>query len=151
MPTKSQLMERLADAEAEIARLRAAESPRVIMPSVAASRIFDACQDEQETFVVLMLDARQKILRTMTVALGSLAEVQVHPREVFRGAVRIAAHSIIVGHNHPSGDSEPSDADLVLTSRLCEAGQVLGIPVLDHIIVSRTGSVSLASRGLMGT
>lgn len=104
---------------------------------------------EREHFVVLGLDARQRLRLERVVAVGSLASVDVHPREVFRPLVHRGIHSAIIGHNHPSGSLEPSGADLDLTMRLAEAGRIVGIPVLDHIIVTDEGSTSLASLGLM--
>jgi DNA repair protein RadC len=102
---------------------------------------------QQETFLVLGLDARQRVRLVRTVALGSVAQVDVHPREVFRPLVRAAMHSVVLVHNHPSGEPEPSHADLELTRRLAEVGRVVGIPVLDHLIVTRTRSLSLAALG----
>jgi DNA repair protein RadC len=112
--------------------------------------------EDQESFLVILLDARQNIIDTKVAAVGSLAQVDVHPREVFRDAVRLRAHSMIVSHNHPSGEAEPSPADIELTHRLAEAGRLAGIPVLDHLIVARgrDGSLratSLAERGLIGS
>ncbi len=104
---------------------------------------------EREEFLVLGLDARQRVRLVRQVAVGSLAQVDVHPREVFRPLVRSGMHSVILVHNHPSGDVEPSDADLELTRRLAEVGRIVGIPVLDHLIVTRTDSISLATLGLL--
>jgi DNA repair protein RadC len=109
----------------------------------------DIANSEQERFLVVALDARQRILSTWEVARGSLAQVDVHPREVFTPLVRARAHSAILVHNHPSEEADPSDADLDLTQRLCDVGKLLGIPVLDHIIVTATDHVSVAGRGLM--
>jgi DNA repair protein RadC len=103
----------------------------------------------QETFVVLGLDARQRVRLVRTVALGSLAQVDVHPREVFRPLVRAGMHSAIVVHNHPSGDAEPSAADIDLTRRLSEVGRLVGIPILDHLVVTAGAHASLAERGLV--
>lgn len=103
----------------------------------------------QETFVVLGLDARRCLQMIRTVAVGSAASVHVHPREVFRPLVEAGMHAVIVVHNHPSGRAEPSDADLLLTHRLTAVGQVLGIPVLDHFIVSRERVVSMVEQGLL--
>jgi DNA repair protein RadC len=85
------------------------------------------------------------------IAVGSLAQVDVHPREVFRPLVRSGMHSVILVHNHPSGDVEPSDADLELTRRLSDVGRLVGIPVLDHLVVTRTDSISMATLGLLPT
>jgi DNA repair protein RadC len=102
---------------------------------------------EQEMFVVLFLDARQKVIDARVVAVGSIANLPVHPREVFREAIRLRAHSVLVAHNHPSQDPMPSQADFELTERLVDVGKLLGIPVLDHIVLGRTDSVSLAALG----
>jgi DNA repair protein RadC len=106
-------------------------------------------KSSQETFLVLGLDVRQRLQMIRTVAMGSLASVQVHPREVFRPLVQAGMHAVILVHNHPSGEPEPSDADVELTQRMVEVGRVLGIPVLDHMVVTRTHAVSLAELGLL--
>lgn len=103
----------------------------------------------QEHFVVVGLDARQRIRLVQTVGVGSLSRVEVHPREIFRPLVRAAMHSCLIVHNHPSGDARPSEADIELTERLVEIGLFLGIPVVDHIVVSDRGFVSLAELGLV--
>jgi DNA repair protein RadC len=103
----------------------------------------------QEYFVVLLLNARQRVIEAQVVAIGSLAQVDVHPREVFRPAVRLGAHSIILGHNHPSGDAAPGDADIDLTRRMVEVGKLQGVPVLDHVVVAPHDHVSLAELGLL--
>ncbi|MEM6293001.1 MAG: DNA repair protein RadC [Myxococcota bacterium] len=103
-----------------------------------------------EQFWVLGLDARQRVSRIECVAIGSLASVDVHPREVFRPLVRAGVHSLIAVHNHPSGDPTPSDADVELTRRLADVGALVGIPLLDHLVVTRTRAVSMAEMGLLG-
>jgi DNA repair protein RadC len=105
--------------------------------------------EEREEFLVLGLDARQRVRLVRQIAVGSLAQVDVHPREVFRPLVRSGMHSVILVHNHPSGDVEPSDADLELTRRLADVGRLVGIPVLDHLIVTRTDAISMATLGLL--
>ena len=105
---------------------------------------------EQEAFLVLCLDAKHRVIGDpVLVALGTATTVEVHPRDVFRAAVRRNACAVIVGHNHPSGDCEPSSEDRMLTRRLQEAGDVLGIPVLDHLVATRGRYVSLADRGVI--
>ena len=104
---------------------------------------------EQETFLVLFLDARQRVIDMREVGVGSLSHVDVHPREVFRDAVRLRAHALIVAHNHPSADPDPSQADLDLTKRLVDAGRLVGIPVLDHLVIGGTEAVSLSALGLV--
>jgi DNA repair protein RadC len=101
----------------------------------------------QERFWVVALDARNRPLSRHLVAQGSLASCMVHPREVFAPLVRRRAAAAILVHNHPSGDPTPSPEDERLTERLVEAGRLLGIPVLDHLVVAREGYYSLRDEG----
>lgn len=107
------------------------------------------CLKDQETFVALVLDAKHRLITLRQVALGSATSVEVHPREVFGPSVREAAAAVIVAHNHPSGDPEPSEEDRQLTLRLLKAGELLGIRLIDHLIVGGAGYVSLADRGFL--
>lgn len=100
-----------------------------------------------EVFKLVLLDAKHAIIRDVTVSQGSLTLSIVHPREVFNLAVRDSAAAVICLHNHPSGDPEPSVEDRALTARLVSAGEVLGIPVLDHLILGDGRYVSFADRG----
>jgi len=102
---------------------------------------------KREVFAVLLLNARHEMMRRVTVSVGSLNASIVHPREVFKPAVIASAASMILVHNHPSGDPEPSEEDLSITRRLVQVGELLGIGVLDHIIVAKRGVVSLRARG----
>jgi DNA repair protein RadC len=106
-------------------------------------------QARQEHFLVLLLNARHGVEEVQTVSIGSLNASIVHPREVFRPAILASAASIILVHNHPSGDPEPSEEDISITSRLVKVGDIVGIAVLDHIIVSKHGITSLKSRQLL--
>jgi DNA repair protein RadC len=101
---------------------------------------------EQETFWSLLLDGKQRLRRTVVVTTGTLTASLVHPREVFREAVRDSAAALIVAHNHPSGDPEPSAEDLAVTERLRQAGEVLGIPLQDHVVLGEGVFVSLRER-----
>jgi DNA repair protein RadC len=104
---------------------------------------------KKEHFLVLLLDTRNRLIRVSTVSMGSLDSSIVHPREVFKEAISACAASVIFVHNHPSGDPEPSEDDIELTRRLVEAGRVLGILVLDHVIVGDGSFLSLkGSRNL---
>jgi DNA repair protein RadC len=101
----------------------------------------------QEVFYALLLDSRHRLIRAVEVSRGSLNQSLVHPREVFAPAFREAAAAIIVVHNHPSGDPHPSREDREVTRRLAEAGQLLGIPLLDHVVVAGQGWASFAREG----
>ena len=103
----------------------------------------------KEQFVVVLLDARNRPLRTERVSEGCLTWSVVHPREVFAPAVRESAGAIIVAHNHPSGDPTPSPQDIEVTARLARVGETLGIPLLDHIVVGRRRCISLRAQGLL--
>jgi len=102
----------------------------------------------QEVFIVIALDARNAIMTEVEIARGSLTSVDVHPREVFRPLIRLAAAGAVVCHNHPSGDPTPSPDDVALTRRLRRAGNLVGIPVLDHVVVGAEGYASIGE--LMG-
>lgn len=102
-----------------------------------------ATDGSQEEFHIASLDTQYQLLGTHRISVGSLDRSLVHPREVFRPAIKDAAKAIVLIHNHPSGDPTPSDEDLVVTNRLEEAGNTLGIQVLDHIIVARGGAASI--------
>lgn len=104
---------------------------------------------KKEHFVALLLDSRHRVIRLSPIAVGSLSASLVHPREVFREAIAASAACMIIAHNHPSGDPEPSDHDITLTKRLLQAGKLLGIEVLDHLIVGSHRPVSLKALGVM--
>jgi DNA repair protein RadC len=120
-------------------------------PLVCAEDVFRRLQArfvpmEQEVFLVLSLDAKHRMISVRQVAQGSATSVEVHPREAFRPAIREGAAAVIFVHNHPSGDPEPSLQDRELTSRLKQAGELLGIPVLDHVILGAGAFASLFDR-----
>ena len=102
---------------------------------------------DHEEFVVLFLNAKNRVFKRKTVSVGTLDASVVHPREVFKAAIQLSAAGIICVHNHPSGDPAPSEADLELTGRLAEAGRIVGIPLVDHVIVGRDGYYSLKEHG----
>ncbi len=92
-------------------------------------------EGKREEFHALLLDAKHCLIGHRLISVGSLQSSIVHPREVFRPAIRLAAAAIVVGHNHPSGDPRPSEEDEAVTDRLREVGRVLGIPLLDHLVL----------------
>jgi len=103
--------------------------------------------EKRELFMIVMLDAKACLISHYTVAIGTLTESAVHPREVFYPAIRHKAVSLILVHNHPSGDLTPSGRDIVLTQQLVETGATIGIPVNDHIIVGDNGYHSMRQHG----
>ena len=105
---------------------------------------------KKEHFVVFFLDTKNQEIKREIVSIGTLNYNLVHPREVFEPAVKHLAGSIIIAHNHPSGCLEPSDDDIALTKRLIQAGKILGIEVLDHVIVTKESFTSMKSKGLGG-
>lgn len=109
----------------------------------------DIRDQKKEHFIVFYLDTRNQEIKRDIVSIGTLNYNLVHPREVFEPAVKNLAASVIVAHNHPSGCLEPSDEDLSLTKRLAQAGKLLGIEVLDHVIVTREGFMSFKQKGLL--
>jgi DNA repair protein RadC len=115
----------------------------------AITTITNAQEEAQEVFGVLILNTKHKIVAVHEVSRGTLNASMVHPREVFKPAVLHNAASIICFHNHPSGDPEPSRDDVEVTNRLVEAGKIMGIGILDHIIVGDDRYTSLKERGVM--
>jgi DNA repair protein RadC len=119
--------------------------------SVATAEWYDT---EKEAFVVFLLDRKNRVKDWHLVSLGTVDTSLVHPREVFRAACVTAAASVIVAHHHPSGDPTPSAEDVRVTKQLVAAGQVLGIPVLDHLVIGdpavmAPGYVSLRDKGYL--
>ncbi|NDI34034.1 RadC family protein [Chengkuizengella sediminis] len=104
---------------------------------------------QKEHFICLFLNTKNQLIAQETLSMGSLNASIVHPREVFRAAIKRSSASIICVHNHPSGDPTPSSEDIEITNRLLEAGQVIGIEVLDHLIIGDQNFISLKERGLM--
>ncbi|MEK7331062.1 MAG: JAB domain-containing protein, partial [Candidatus Eisenbacteria bacterium] len=113
------------------------------------AQVRDLARARREHFVVLLLNARHELQCRETVSIGSLNASIVHPREVFLPAILHSAASVVLVHNHPSGDPEPSEEDLSITRRLVEVGELVGIGVLDHVIVASRGSVSFRTRQLL--
>jgi DNA repair protein RadC len=103
----------------------------------------------KEHFKLILLNTRNKVIGISTVSIGTLNSNLVHPREVFKEAISHSAASVVLVHNHPSGDPEPSEDDLTITKRLVEAGKILGIEVIDHIIISKNGFFSFKEKGVI--
>ncbi len=120
------------------------ESPEDVLKEVAHIR-----ENKKENFVALYLDARSRLIHKETISIGTLNASLVHPREVFEPALRSHAASVVVVHNHPSGDIEPSLEDREVTERLVEAGNILGIELADHLIVSKSTHMSFKQKQLI--
>ncbi|AEB29533.1 DNA repair protein RadC [Carnobacterium sp. 17-4] len=103
---------------------------------------------QQEHLVVLYLNTKNEIIKKETIFIGGLNSSIAHPREIFKGAVRYSAARMIVGHNHPSGNPEPSEADIQFTRRMSECGELMGIDLLDHIIIGEHEFISLKEIGV---
>ena len=117
------------------------EAARYLLPRYSSRPV--------ETFGLLALDARHRLRREAVVSVGCLTASLVHPREVFQEAVVSRAAALVLFHNHPSGDPEPSAEDLALTRRLAAAGSLMGIEVLDHLVLGAGRYVSLKERGVL--
>jgi DNA repair protein RadC len=122
---------------------------QLLSPADVFVQLHDIRFLKKEHFIALYLDSRNQQIQREVISVGSLTASIVHPREVFEPAVRHIAAQIIIAHNHPSGDVAPSEADLEITRRLVEAGTILGIDVVDHIIVSANGFLSFKEKKLM--
>jgi len=105
--------------------------------------------EAKENFLAVLLSTKNHVLKTPVISIGSLNASIVHPRELFREAINASAASVILAHNHPSGDPAPSQEDIELTLKLVEAGQMLDIPVLDHIILGDGKYVSFKEKGIL--
>jgi len=110
-------------------------------------QVTDLSKKDQEHFITISLNTACDIIKVRTTTIGLLNHSLVHPREVFRNAIKDNAHSIICVHNHPTGSLIPSDPDIKITTQLKNAGEILGIQVLDHIIISKNGISSMRETG----
>ena len=123
--------------------------PTISSAKDAIAQLQELRTAKKEHFVVLYLNARNQLIKKETISIGTLNANLVHPREVFKPAIDCLATSIIVAHNHPSGDSQPSEADVDLTKRMMDAGRLLGIEILDHIVISNSNSFSFKEKKII--
>jgi len=127
----------------------AGDKPLIKTPEDVASLVKSRLKGKKkEHFLALLLDTRNQLIKAAEISIGSLDTSVVHPREVFKEAIAASAASVIFVHNHPSGDPEASEDDIKLTKRLAEAGEIVGIDVLDHIIIGDKKYLSLKREGL---
>jgi len=126
------------------------EKPVVKSPGDAAALVMDEMRHlDREHFRVLLLNTKNHVIEIDTVSVGTLDSTIVHPREVFRNAIKKSAKSIILVHNHPSGDPTPSSLDFNMSKNLINSGEIIGIEVLDHIIIGDGRFVSLKEKGVI--
>jgi DNA repair protein RadC len=148
-PSKGSLILAAVELGRRIAVTQAEEAPTVSSPAAAAGLVqYEMAGLEQEHLRTILLDVRNRLLRVHEVYRGSLTTSLIRTGEVFREAIRANAAGMIVVHNHPSGDPSPSPEDLAVTRNLVEAGRLLDIPVLDHIVIGRSRFVSMRERGM---
>ena len=129
--------------------LKDKKSELILSPKDVWENLRDIRDNKKEHFVIFYLDTRNQEIQREIISVGILNASLIHPREVFEPAIRSSAAQIIISHNHPSGDPKPSDDDLEVTKRLLEAGKILGIEIIDHVIVSRNSFLSLKYEGLL--
>ena len=130
--------------------VKAAKTNKISSPQEAADFVRDDMRLlKQEVLRLIMLNTKNSVLFTKDIFVGGLNSSIVHPREIFSEALRFNSASIIVCHNHPSGDPSPSDEDINITLRLKECGKLMGIELLDHIIIGGTSYVSLKEKGII--
>lgn len=157
--TEEEIMETPGIGPAKAARLKAcAELAKRLMHGVEENgkaytvrrgqEVFEYIRNtvedlDREHFCILLLNSRNRVVGKEIVSMGSLDASIVHPREIFRNSIKKSAASIVLVHNHPSGDPTPSDDDMEVTKRLVEAGRILGIHVVDHVVIARASFVSM--------
>ena len=123
--------------------------PSITSPEEAYPHFWDLANSPKEVFKALYLDGRRRLLKSEVISIGTLTATLVHPREVFAPGLECRAASLVVAHNHPSGDPTPSHDDRLLTQRLSQAGQLLGIRVDDHLVIGRGCYISLRQLGIL--
>ena len=121
----------------------------ILSPKEVWEELKDIRDNKKEHFVIFFLDSRNQEIKREIISVGSLNANLVHPREVFEPAIRHLASHIIIAHNHPSGDTEPSQEDLEITKRLSETGKILGIEIIDHVIVAKDKFLSFKEKNLI--
>ena len=131
--------------------LKDKKSVLILSPHDVWQELKDIRDHKKEHFVVFYLDTRSQEIKREVISVGILNANLVHPREVFELAIKNNAAQILIAHNHPSGDPDPSEEDLVITKKLVEAGKILGIEVMDHVIVAKNGFLSFQERGLLSS
>jgi DNA repair protein RadC len=141
----AKIAELLAALELSKRYLTEPDQPKIQNADDIASLLSDIRNKKQEHFIAITLDGANRVIAKRTITIGTLNSSLVHPREVFADAITDRAAAVIVAHNHPSGNLEPSEADIEVTERLKQSGKLLGIKLLDHVIVTQKQSSSINS------
>ena len=126
----------------ELLELEKKYGQKIDSPESAAISLAKYRKKKKEHFLCILLDGQHCVIKTIVVSVGIANRTLVHPREVFQPAIKAGAVSIVLGHNHPSGNTEPSSDDETVNQRLIQAGEILGISVLDHVIIAEGGFYS---------
>ncbi len=129
--------------------LKDPEPPQIVSPQRVYESLKTIANHKKEHFIAIYLDTRNREITREIISVGTLNASIAHPREVFEPAIRLLANAVIVAHNHPSGDPTPSQHDIDITKRLHEAGKLLDIQLLDHIIITPTSYISFHEIGMV--
>jgi len=149
-PAKASQVKAALELARRLSHVTGSPRPVIKSPEDAARLVMEEMRHlDREHFRALLLNTRNQVIANDKVSVGTLNSSAVHPRELFRNAIKRSAASVILIHNHPSGDATPSKEDLDITGRLCEAGKIIGIEVLDHIIIGDNKFTSFKAEGLI--
>lgn len=149
-PAKAATVKAALELARRLSQFSGPPRPVIKTPDDAAALVMEEMRHfDREHFRALLLNTRNQVIGTDKVSVGTLNSSTVHPRELFRNAIKRSAASVILVHNHPSGDPTPSREDIDITRRLIEAGKIIGIDVLDHIIIGDNKFTSLKAKGLI--
>lgn len=149
-PAKACQIQAALELAKRISQFSGPQRPVIRSPDDAACLVMEEMRHlDREHFRALLLNTKNQVIGADKVSVGTLNSSTVHPRELFRNAIKRSAASVILVHNHPSGDPTPSREDLDVTGRLIEAGRIIGIEVLDHIIIGDNKYISLKAKGLL--
>ena len=130
-------------------RFQQKSSIAILSPKDVWNILVDVRVSKKELFIVFYLDVQNQLIKKETISIGILNASIVHPREVYEPAIKYLASQIIISHNHPSGESSPSDEDVELTAQIKKAGEILGIELIDHIIVTKSTYFSFKEQGVL--
>jgi len=149
-PAKAAQLKAALEIGSRLASATNGARPYIKGPEDAAQMVMEEMRHlDREHFCALLLNTKHQVVARETISVGTLNSSLVHPRELFRAAIKRSAAALILVHNHPSGDPSPSREDREITARLKEAGTIIGIDVLDHIIIGDNNFISLKSMGML--